>query len=70
MYHLQAQQKLEFDTQNTEVCFVIIAGKATFKTATETFIQVGNRSTPLNVSLPMHFMFLTHNLSLFRRIVI
>ncbi|MCX2961847.1 5-deoxy-glucuronate isomerase [Rodentibacter caecimuris] len=62
MYHLQAQQTLEFDTQNTEVCFVIVAGKATFKTATETFIQIGNRSTPFE-RIPPYAFYVPHSQS-------
>ena len=29
MYHLQEEQGLTFDTENTETCFVLVAGKAT-----------------------------------------
>lgn len=59
MYHLQAQQTLEFDTETTEVCFVVIAGKATFKTEKETFSHIGNRSTPFE-RIPPYSLYVPH----------
>ena len=37
MYHLQEEQELTFDTENTETCFVLVAGKATIVTSQATF---------------------------------
>ena len=60
MYHLQNGQVLSFNTENTEACFVLVAGKATVKTAQQTFEHIGNRSTPFE-KVPAYSVYVPHN---------
>lgn len=46
VYHLSAGQQLSYNSDNTEVCFVLVAGLATIKTAQQTFNQIGKRLSP------------------------
>lgn len=60
MYHLQENQTLNFNTENTEVCFVLIAGRATVSTANQVFKHIGNRSTPFE-RIPPYSVYIPHN---------
>lgn len=59
MYHLQANQTLTFDTEDTEACFVLVAGKATVKTAQQTFEHIGNRASPFE-KIPPYSVYVPH----------
>ncbi|MDP8162158.1 5-deoxy-glucuronate isomerase [Pasteurella skyensis] len=60
MFHLQEKQTLSFDTEDTEVCFVIMAGKATLTIGNETFTKIGNRSTPFE-RIPPYSLYVPHS---------
>lgn len=60
MYHLQDKQVLNFNTEDTEVCFVLVAGKATIKTAEKIFENIGNRFTPFE-KIPPYSVYVPHN---------
>ncbi|MDU8924872.1 5-deoxy-glucuronate isomerase [Pasteurellaceae bacterium LIM206] len=59
MYHLDTNHSLRFDTEETEVCFVLVAGKATVKTSEKTFEHIGNRSTPFE-KIPPYAVYVPH----------
>ena len=59
MYHLQKDQELSFDTENTETCFVLVAGKATVTTAQATFEHIGNRASPFE-RVPPYSVYVPH----------
>ncbi|MDG6880994.1 5-deoxy-glucuronate isomerase [Phocoenobacter uteri] len=60
MFHLKEKQTLSFDTENTEVCFVLMAGKATLSVGDETFAKMGNRATPFE-RIPPYSLYVPHN---------
>ena len=60
MYHLQEEQELTFDTENTETCFVLVAGKATIVTSQATFEHIGNRAPHLSAFHLIQSMFHTN----------
>ncbi|MDY4281173.1 MAG: 5-deoxy-glucuronate isomerase [[Pasteurella] mairii] len=60
MYHLQAGQELKFNTEGTEVCFVLVAGKANISTADQTFEHIGNRATPFE-RIPPYSVYVPHD---------
>ena len=59
MYHLQEEQELTFDTENTETCFVLVAGKATIVTSQATFEHIGNRASPFE-RIPPYSVYVPH----------
>ncbi|AZI13377.1 5-deoxy-glucuronate isomerase [Avibacterium paragallinarum] len=59
-YHLQSNQSLYFDTEGTEVCFVVIAGKCTFSTNGQTFKHIGNRQSPFD-RIPPYSLYVPHH---------
>ena len=59
MYHLQEDQELTFDTENTETCFVLVAGKATIVTSQATFEHIGNRASPFE-RIPPYSVYVPH----------
>ena len=59
MYHLQEEQELTFDTENTETCFVLVAGKATIVTSQGTFEHIGNRASPFE-RIPPYSVYVPH----------
>ncbi|WP_386686925.1 5-deoxy-glucuronate isomerase [Lonepinella sp. MS14437] len=60
MYHLEQGKTLSFDTENTEVCFVVVAGRANFAVGTETFENIGNRTTPFE-KIPPYSLYVPHS---------
>ena len=46
MYHLNEGQVLDFNTENTEACFVLVSGFATISVDDATFENLGNRHSP------------------------
>lgn len=60
MYHLAPQQQLEFDSENTEVCFVLVAGIATFQTQQQTFSHIGQRHSPFE-RIPPYALYVPHH---------
>ncbi|MDY2795881.1 5-deoxy-glucuronate isomerase [[Pasteurella] aerogenes] len=60
MYHLQANQELKFNTETTEVCFVLVAGKASLSVADQTFEHIGNRTTPFE-RIPPYSVYVPHD---------
>ncbi len=59
MYHLPAQQILNFNTEDTEVCFVLVSGKATINAGGQTFSDIGNRSSPFE-KIPPYSVYVPH----------
>ena len=59
MYHLPAQQILNFNTEDTEVCFVLVSGKATINADGQTFSDIGNRSSPFE-KIPPYSVYVPH----------
>lgn len=59
MYHLTPQQQLEFDSENTEVCFVLVAGIATVQTQQQTFAHIGKRHSPFE-RIPPYAVYVPH----------
>ncbi|PJG84049.1 5-deoxy-glucuronate isomerase [Caviibacterium pharyngocola] len=60
MYHLQVGQTLTFDTEGTEVCFVLVTGKATVSAGGQIFANIGNRATPFE-KIPPYSVYVPHN---------
>jgi len=60
MYHLQDNQTLDFNTESTEVCFVLVAGKATIITESQVFEHIGNRMTPFE-KIPPYSVYVPHD---------
>ncbi|WP_040976700.1 5-deoxy-glucuronate isomerase [Necropsobacter massiliensis] len=60
MFHLQAGQMLHFATENTEVCFVLIAGQATISAGGKTFANIGNRTSPFE-RIPPYSVYVPHD---------
>ncbi|PJG86119.1 5-deoxy-glucuronate isomerase [Conservatibacter flavescens] len=60
MYHLQPKQTLSFQTDTTEACFVLVAGKATIQTEAHTFENIGNRQTPFE-RIPPYSVYVPHH---------
>lgn len=60
MFHLQAGQTLDFATEQTETCFVLIAGKATITVGANTFEHIGNRTTPFE-RIPPYSVYVPHH---------
>lgn len=59
MYHLKEGENLHFNTEDTEVCFVLVAGKATVEADGQTFAHIGNRSTPFE-RIPPYSVYVPH----------
>ncbi|BFU59876.1 5-deoxy-glucuronate isomerase [Rodentibacter sp. JRC1] len=60
MYHLKNLQNLVLDTEKTEVCLVMIAGKVSVTVAEQTFHKIGNRMTPFE-KIPPYAVYVPHN---------
>ncbi|QLB12656.1 5-deoxyglucuronate isomerase [Bisgaardia hudsonensis] len=60
MYHLKENQILSFNTDNTEVCFVLVSGKATISVSEQVFKNIGNRSTPFE-RIPPYSVYVPHH---------
>ncbi len=60
MFHLQPGQILHFATENTEVCFVLIAGQATISAGGKTFANIGNRTSPFE-RIPPYSVYVPHD---------
>lgn len=51
--------RTNFDTENTETCFVLVAGKATIVTSQATFEHIGNRASPFE-RIPPYSVYVPH----------
>ncbi|TCP94725.1 5-deoxyglucuronate isomerase [Cricetibacter osteomyelitidis] len=62
MYHLQQNQTLTLNTEDTEACLVLVAGRATVETDGNKFEHIGNRNTPFE-RIPPYSVYIPHNKS-------
>ncbi|WKT00097.1 5-deoxy-glucuronate isomerase [Gallibacterium salpingitidis] len=60
LLHLSAGKQHCFDTTDTEVCFVMMSGYATFQVDGETFQRLGNRQTPFE-RIPPYSLYVPHH---------
>lgn len=60
VYCLQAGEEIKLPADELERCLVIVAGKATVITQTETFEEIGERSTPFE-RVPAWSVYLPHH---------
>ena len=60
MYHLNEGQTLDFNTENTEACFVLVSGYATISVDDTTFENLGNRHSPFE-KVPPYSVYVPHN---------
>ena len=60
MYHLNEGQTLDFNTENTEACFVLVSGYATISVDDTTFENLGNRHSPFE-KVPPYSVYVPHD---------
>ncbi|TDQ59462.1 5-deoxyglucuronate isomerase [Mesocricetibacter intestinalis] len=60
MYHLKSQQDLTLNTEDTELCLVMVAGKAVVSVDGQSFGEIGNRRTPFE-KIPPYALYVPHD---------
>ncbi len=60
LLHLSAGKTQLFETAETEVCFVMMSGYATFEVDGKTYERIGNRTTPFE-RIPPYSLYVPHH---------